>query len=106
MIFDQIKYFVALLLVLQVPNFDFSCMLQPDRRGNNEEIEDYVIEAERLLALTVVAACTSDNPEIQEIVQNNWSTDISVSQSKFHLYNFHPLEFFFCPCLPWQEWGM
>ena len=56
--------------------------LQPDRRGNTEEIEDYVLEAERLLALTVVAACTSDNPEIQNIVQNNWNTEINNFQGK------------------------
>lgn len=54
---------------------------QPNRRNNTEEIEDYVLEAERLLALTVVAACTSDNQEIQDIVQNNWNTDLNVTQS-------------------------
>ena len=57
-------------------------LLQPDRRGNTEEIEDYVLEAERLLALTVVAACTSDNTEIQNIVQNNWNTEINNFQGK------------------------
>jgi len=51
-------------------------VLQPGHRGGNEEIEDYVIEAERLLSQTVVSACTADNPDIRRILQDNWSTDI------------------------------
>ena len=60
-------------------------VLQPNRHGNDEEIEDYVIESERLLALTVVAACTSDSGEIQDIVQNNWNTDLNITLgNEFH----------------------
>jgi hypothetical protein len=51
-------------------------LLQPALKGGSEEIEDYVIEAERLLSLTVVSACTAENPDIHIILRENWSTDV------------------------------
>lgn len=51
-------------------------LLQPGNRGGSEEIEDYVIEAERLLGLTVVSACTADMTDIRNILQENWCTDV------------------------------
>ena len=62
-------------------------VFQPDRHGNDEEIEDYVIESERLLALTVVAACTSDSSELQDIVQNNWNTDLNITLGNVSIYD-------------------
>ncbi|KAL4219106.1 hypothetical protein ACF0H5_021689 [Mactra antiquata] len=44
-------------------------------RGGSEEIEDYVIEAERLLSLTGVSAVTTENPDIRNILRENWSID-------------------------------
>lgn len=52
------------------------CVCQPGTRGGSEEIEDYVVEAERLLGLTVVSACTAENPDIRHILQDNWCTDV------------------------------
>ncbi|XP_045195821.2 uncharacterized protein LOC123551160 [Mercenaria mercenaria] len=54
--------------------------VQPALRGGSEEIEDYVIEAERLLSLTVVSACTAENPDIHTILRENWSTDVQTPQ--------------------------
>ena len=49
--------------------------------GNPQELEDYVWEAERLLGLTLVSACTLDNSDVRSIVQANWNTQLQ-PQSK------------------------
>ncbi|KAH3778080.1 hypothetical protein DPMN_179533 [Dreissena polymorpha] len=56
--------------------------IQPGNRGGTEEVEDYVIEAERLLGLTVVSACTPNNSDIRSILQENWSTDLPTQDSQ------------------------
>ncbi|WAR30509.1 hypothetical protein MAR_033051 [Mya arenaria] len=50
--------------------------IQPGQRGGPEEVEDYVIEAERLLGLTVVSACTPDSLDIRHTLQENWCFDV------------------------------
>lgn len=64
-------------------------------RGGSEEIEDYVIEAERLLSLTIVSACTADYPDVRNILRENWSTDIQTQGEKHCQYFIRmPLTFF------------
>ncbi|KAK3087975.1 hypothetical protein FSP39_013001 [Pinctada imbricata] len=46
---------------------------QPNRRGTTEEVEDYVIEADKLSALTTVCPCTMSQPELPTILQDNWN---------------------------------
>ena len=41
-----------------------------------------MIEAERLLSLTVVSACTAENPDIHIILRENWSTDVQTPTGK------------------------
>ncbi|XP_062579648.1 AF4/FMR2 family member 4-like [Saccostrea cucullata] len=46
---------------------------QPSRRGTTEEMEDYIVESEKLSALTTISPVTMSQPEIQTILQENWN---------------------------------
>ncbi|KAL3871671.1 hypothetical protein ACJMK2_039655 [Sinanodonta woodiana] len=55
--------------------------VQPNRRGTREEIEDYMIEAERLLALTTVKPSSPvEMSEIRQILHDSWSLDMNDKQ--------------------------
>ncbi|KAK3580173.1 hypothetical protein CHS0354_001306 [Potamilus streckersoni] len=52
--------------------------VQPNRRGTREEIEDYMLEAERLLALTTVKPSSPlELSEIRQILRDSWSLDMN-----------------------------
>lgn len=46
---------------------------QPSRRGTTEEMEDYIVESEKLSALTTITPLTMSQPELPRILQENWN---------------------------------
>ncbi|KAL5012039.1 hypothetical protein ScPMuIL_010590 [Solemya velum] len=47
--------------------------VQPSRRGTAEEMDDYILELEQLFGLAQINVCTSSQPEIPQILHDNWN---------------------------------
>ena len=48
------------------------CLLQPGQQTSHH-LEEYIIEAKRLQALTQLSICTQHQEEIPRILQENWN---------------------------------
>ncbi|XP_048775897.1 uncharacterized protein LOC125680383 isoform X2 [Ostrea edulis] len=50
---------------------------QPGRRGTTEEMEDYIVESEKLSALTTISTLPMSQPELPMILQENWNFTVT-----------------------------